>query len=289
MSLDVRDRAATAAAPYRDPNDLRLGGFVDASTFRFVRDYPHPSALVWAALTDAAQLGVWLWPCRSFEPRLGGVGVFDPGKELVLKVTAFEPERLLVLSDRIRFALEPSGGGCRLTLDLMRPDDGWSPMALAGFHGWLGRLSRLLSHRPQDETESWALGIWNAVIGHCEWEVSRCVGGGAPAIWRIHFDESVTGLTAETAARLDELATLLLAETLAVTIDGFGDDPVDAEESLKLCAARVEATKARLVAAGVPPRRINVGFVLGNYHYMVERESAAGRAYNRRLELRPIY
>lgn len=289
MSLDVRDRPATAAAPYRDPNDLRLGGFVDAATFRFVRDYPHPPAAVWAALTDPAQLGVWLWPCRSFEARLGGVGVFDPGKELVLKVTEFEPERVLALSERIRFALEPQAGGCRLTVDLKRPDDGWSPMALAGFHGWLGRLSRLLAGRPQDETEAWALGIWNAVIGHCEWEVSRHVSGGAPPVWRIHFDENDAGLTPETSARLDALAALLLVEDLAVTIDGFGDDPVDPAESMRLCAARVAATKARLEAAGVPKSRIHVGFVLGNYHYMVERDCAAGRAYNRRLELRPVY
>lgn len=245
--------------------------------------------MVWAALTDAAQLSVWLWPCRSFEPRLCGVGVFDPGRELVLTVTEFEPEHLLVLGDRIRFVLEAVGDGCQLTVDLTRPDDGWSPMALAGFHGWLGRLSRLLAGRPQDETEAWALGIWNAAIGHCEWEVSRHVSGGAPPIWRVHFDEADAGLTPETAGRLDELAALLVREGLAVTIDGFGDDPVDQAESLRLCVARVGATKARLEAAGVPTSRIQVGFVLGNYHYMVERESAAGRAYNRRLELRPVY
>jgi uncharacterized protein YndB with AHSA1/START domain len=289
MSADLQDRPAMTAAPYRDPNDLRLGGFADAATFRFVRDYPHPPAMVWAALTDAAQLGVWLWPCRSFEARLGGAGVFDPGKELVLTVTEFELERLLVLSDRIRFALEPLRDGCRLTVDLTRTDDGWSPMALAGFHGWLGRLSRLLNGRPQDETEAWALGIWNAVIGHCEWEVSRHVSGGAAPIWRIHFDEADAGLTPEASGRLDELAALLLAKDLAVAIDGFGDDPIGKAESLRLCAARVAATKARLEAAGVPKPRIHVGFVLGNYHYMVEHESAAGRAYNRRLELRPLY
>ena len=127
------------------------------------------------------------------------------------------------------------------------------------------------------------------MIAHVEWEVSRHVSGGAPPIWRVHFDEADAGLTPETAARLDELAALLERKGMAVTIDGFGDDPVTADESLRLCAARVEATKARLQAAGVPRSRIHVGFVLGNYHYVVERQSAAGRAYNRRLELRPVY
>jgi uncharacterized protein YndB with AHSA1/START domain len=283
------DRQALARPVTRYPGDLTLGGFVDAETMRFERDYPHPPALVWAALTDPAQLGVWLWPCRSFEARLGGVGVFDPGKELTIQVTEFEPERVLNLGGRIRFVLEPQAGGCRLTLDLTRPPDGWSPMALAGFHGWVGRLTRLLAGAPQDETEAWALGIWNAVIGHCEWEVRRNVTGGAPPIWRIHFDENDPGLTRETAGRLDELAELLVRDNLAVTIDGFGDDPCDDAESWRLCAARIAATSAHLEAAGVPRSRINVGFVLGNYHYMVERECAAGRAYNRRLELRPVY
>ena len=284
MSTDALARPVT-----RYPGDLTLGGFVDGQTMRFVRDYPHPPSRVWAALTDPAQLGVWLWPCRSFEARLGGVGVFDPGKQLTIQVTEFEPERLLNLGGRIRFALAPQAGGCRLTLDLTRPPDGWSPMALAGFHGWVGRLTRLLAGAPQDETEAWALGVWNAVIGHCEWEVRRHVTGGAPPIWRVHFDENDAGLTPEAAAQLDALASLLARENLAVTIDGFGDDPASAEESLRLCAARVEATTAHLEGAGVARARINVGFVLGNYHYMAERSSAAGRAYNRRLELRPVY
>jgi hypothetical protein len=29
--------------------------------------------------------------------------------------------------------------------------------------------------------------------------------------------------------------------------------------------------------------------VLGNYHYLVERTREAGRAFNRRIELRPVY
>ncbi len=215
--------------------------------------------------------------------------MFDPGKELRVTVTEFEPERVLNLGGRIRFVLEPQTDGCRLTLDLTRPPDGWSPMALAGFHGWVGRLTRLLAGAPQDETEAWALGIWNAVIGHCEWEVHTHVTGGAPPIWRIHFDENDPTLTPEATSHLDALAELLARERRAVTIDGFGDDPCDAAEAVRLCAARVAATKAHLEAAGVAAARINIGFVLGNYHYMVERESAAGRACNRRLELRPIY
>jgi outer membrane protein OmpA-like peptidoglycan-associated protein len=275
--------------PYRDPNDLALGGFVDPTTFRFVREYPHPRERVWAALTEAEQLGVWLWPCSAFEARPGGRAVFDPGKPLVLQVTAFEPPRRLSFSDRICFSLELSQGGCRLTLDLKRPDDGWSPMALAGFHGWLGRLARLLAQRPQAETEAWASGIWNAVIAHCEWEVSRHVAGGERVLWRLHFGEGDAALDLEATAQLDTLAHLLVERNMGVTLDGFGDDSCEYETSLSLCRARLDAVRACLEARGLPADRIHTGFVLGNYHYMVERDDAAGRAYNRRIELRPTW
>jgi hypothetical protein len=278
------------ALPARYPGDLQLGGFIDRHTMRFVRDYPHPPTLVWAALTDPAQLGVWLWPCRSFEARLGGLGVFDPGREFQIRVTEFEPERLLNLGGLFRFELSALGDdGCRLTVDLKRPPEGWSPMGLAGFHGWLGRLARHLAGAPQDETEAWAGGIWNAVFHHCEWELRRFVSNGAKVIWRIHFPEGDACLTAEAAAQLDALAGLLVDKDLAVTIDGFGDDPCGEAESVQLCAARVRAASAHLQAAGVPERRINIAFVLGNYHYLVERDGEAGRAFNRRVELRPIY
>jgi hypothetical protein len=285
MTKTITRRSPTA----RYPGDLQLGGFVDRDTMQFIRDYPHPPALVWAALTDPAQIGVWLWPCTSLEARLGGVGVFNPGREFHIAVTEFEPQRLLNLGGLFRFELAAQGAGCQLTVDLKRPPEGWSPMGLAGFHGWLGRLGRHLAGAPQDETEVWAAGIWNAVFHHCEWEVRRFVSDGAKVIWRIHFPESDPGLTSEAAAQLNQLARLLIANDLAVSIDGFGDDPCDDAESVRLCGARVRAACAHLRAAGVPERRINIAFVLGNYHYLVERDSEAGRAFNRRIELRPIY
>lgn len=278
-----------AASPYRDANDLALGGVVDRDTFRFVRLYPHAADLIWAASTEAEQLGVWLWPCKRFEARLGGVGVFNPGAEITLTVTEFDPPRRLVFGGAILFTLEPMAAGTRLVLDLKRPPDGWSPMALAGFHGWLGRLSRLLAGRPRAETEAGAQGIWNAVFPHCEWEVTRWVAGGDKAVWRIHFEEGRDALTPEGARQLDDLARLLAERGLAVTIDGFGDDDCGHEQSVTLCAARVRAVSDHLMARGQPAGRINVGFVLGNYHPLVERDSAAGRAFNRRVELRPAY
>jgi len=277
-------------APYREPNDLSLGGFVDRETLRFVRDYGHPPPRVWEAITQPAQLTVWLWPCLEFEPRAGGRCVFDlEGRRLEMPITTFEPFRTLTLGGRMRFDIEPSGDGCRLVFTLKRPPDGWSPMGMAGFHGWLGRLGRLLAERPQAETELWAAEIWNAVFAHYEAEVRRHVSDGARVIWRVHFAPGDAVPTAEARAHLDALAQRLKETGVAVTIDGFGDDPCTLEESFKLCAARVEGVAAYLRAAGVAAARINTGFVLGNYHYLVERDSEAGRAFNRRVELRPVY
>lgn len=39
-------------------------------------------------------------------------------------------------------------------------------------------------------------------------------------------------------APLDELVRLLIDQDLAVSIDGFGDDPSEAEKSVRLYAAR---------------------------------------------------
>ncbi len=133
-------------------------------------------------------------------------------------------------------------------------------MTLAGFHGWMGRLARLLAGRPQAETEAWAQGIWNAVFPHCEWEVSRWVADGEATAWRLHFADGSAELTEEGAGQLDELAKRLIERGLAVTIDGFGDDDCGYEESVTLCAARVRAATdhphGARPADGADPRRL---------------------------------
>ena len=291
MTAEIRNTPSVDRLETRDPNDLTLGGFVDRDTMRFVREYPHSPALVWAALTTPEQLTTWLWPCKSFEAKVGGQSVFElDAGEFSLRITEFEPSRTLSLSGLIHFSLATHGRGCRLTVTLKRPPDGWSPMGLAGFHGWLGRLGRLLAGTPADETERWAGDIWESHFAHYEREVRHYVADGAKVIWRIHFEENAPELTTEAASQLDDLARLLGERPdLAVTIDGFGDDPCDAAQSLRLCQARVEAASKHLHTAGVAKDRINIGFVLGNYHYLVARDSAAARAFNRRSELRPVY
>lgn len=271
-------------------NDLRLGAFIDRDTFQFVRDYDHPPALVWAALTDAKQLTTWLWPCLRFEAAPEGRFTFsDDGKVWEGRISEFEPKRLLSFAG-MRFELAEKDGGCRLIVSLRKPRDGWSPMALAGYHGWLGRLDRLVDGVSADAAEDWAGDIWDARFLHCEREIRRKVAGGAKVIHRIHFDAAKPDLTDEARGQLDQLVGVLRERgDLAVTIDGFGDDPCGLDQSIALCGQRVTAARQHLCDAGIAEARIHIGFILGNYHYLTPRDSEAGRAFNRRVELRPTY
>jgi outer membrane protein OmpA-like peptidoglycan-associated protein len=71
-----------------------------------------------------------------------------------------------------------------------------------------------------------------------------------------------------------------------VVADGFGDDTCSEAESLELCASRIEAAYEALQRLGIAKARLHLGFVLGNYHPLTPRDSEAGRAFNRRIELR---
>jgi hypothetical protein len=285
-------RETDLQAPLGDVgNDSRLGEFIDRDRLRFVRDFTHPVDYVWGVLTDARQFEVWLWRCVRFEPRLGGRFEFDvSGQTLAGEITIFDPPKRLSLADHFLFELAPHGQGCRMALTLKRPPLGWSIMAIAGFHGWLGRLTRLLDGTPPAETEAWASEIWQSVFPAYELLVSRHVAGGGKPIYRLHFDANSTALDADAHAQLAETAHLMAERPeLKLVIDGFGDDPCEYEQSLALCTARADAAKSRLVKLGVSEGRIKTGYLLGNYHYLVARDSEAGRAFNRRLELRPSF
>ncbi|HXN85174.1 MAG TPA: OmpA family protein [Candidatus Binataceae bacterium] len=272
-------------------NDLNLGHFVDRDTFQFQRDYPHPIDRAWSALTNAEQVSIWLWPCTTLEAEAGGRFVFDlEGNPWRGHLTEFDPPRVINFGGAIRFELSAREGGCRMVLTLKRTRLGWSVMALAGFHGWLGRFERHLDATPSEQTEDWAKDIWGSLFFAYEREVRRNITGDAKAIHRIHFEENVSALNAEAKAQLDELIALLKDKpNLNLNIDGFGDDPCTLEASMELSAKRVAAASEYLREAGIASDRIMVGFVLGNYHYLVPRDAAAGRAFNRRIELRPIY
>ena len=277
--------------PHGAGNDSRLGEFTDRETLRFVRDFAHPATLVWEALTSAEQITRWFWPCVLFEARKDGRYRFeDEGLSWSGHILTFDPPKTLALDMGVTFELFEAEGHCRLIVTLKRRALGWSPMMLAGFMGWLGRLTRLIENVPQEKTERFANDIWESMWPAYERLLRHHVTGGEKAIYRLHFSPNDATLSPEAKAHLDALTALLGARAdLKVVIEGFGDDPCTKEESIRLSAERMQEACAYLRETGIAADRIVKGFALGNYHQLVPSDTEAGRAFNRRIELRPTF
>ena len=118
-------------------------------TLIIVRELRHPPEKVWAALTDPAQLREWA--PFVVDGSLGTVGsvnltwVANP-TPLATKVTRADAPRLLEYGD-MRWQLEPSAGGTRLTLrhNIDRRFIAWGA---AGWHIAFDVLDRQLSGDP---------------------------------------------------------------------------------------------------------------------------------------------
>ena len=220
---------------------------------------------------------MWLWRCPRLSARAGGEFVFDFGFGKLWRgeITAFEVPHLIDFGGFLRFELSQVPNGSRLAITQKRTSSGWSPMALAGFHGWLGRLSRLLDGVPNDAADRWANERypWEALFLAYERLIRDSLAGGATPIYRLHFDENTLALTAEAKTHLDKLIRVLKEKpTLSVTIDGFGDDPCPQEESVALAAKRIGASR-RYLEARASHRSYRGGFTLGNYHFIVPRDT----------------
>jgi uncharacterized protein YndB with AHSA1/START domain len=128
----------------------------DAWTLIFIRELRHAPSVVWAALTDPAELDQWS-PFAA-ERDLGTTGdttltMVDRDTRMALPSTvlAAVPPELLEYTwgeDRLRWELEPTEAGTRLTLrhTLAKPD--MAAMVAAGWHICLVVLERLLDGDP---------------------------------------------------------------------------------------------------------------------------------------------
>jgi uncharacterized protein YndB with AHSA1/START domain len=119
-------------------------------TLILVRELRHPPEKVWQALTDPAHLREW----APFEVdgSLGTVGTtvnltwVGTPTPLETTVTQADAPKLLEYND-IRWELEASGGGTRLTL-WTNIDRRFISMGAAGWHICVDVLDRLLSGTP---------------------------------------------------------------------------------------------------------------------------------------------
>jgi uncharacterized protein YndB with AHSA1/START domain len=129
---------------------------LDDWTLIFVRDLRQGPAVVWTALTDPAELDQWApFAAAADLSRVGDTTltlVDGPDRtDLPATVLRAEPPTLLEYTwgdDRLRWELEPSGAGTRLTLRhiLAKPDA--DAMVAAGWHLCLLVLRRLLDGNP---------------------------------------------------------------------------------------------------------------------------------------------
>ena len=269
------------------------GEFIDRDTMRFVREYPHPIERVWAALIDAKQITVWWLDCMSLEPRLGGQYEFDSGGGTIIKgrITEFEEPRIIEFSRGTRFELSECESGCRLVLTLKRWPLGWNPVSLAGFHGWLERLGLHLAGVTKEQANQLEFEeLWLCLFPIYEMLIKRNVTNGAKVIHRLHFQSNVATLDDESEAPLAELVELLRNRPdLKVALDGFSDEPCSLQESEALSRRRIEAVSRYLQDAGIEADRIFPNFAVGNHHFLNSRQTELERAFNRRVEARPIY
>jgi uncharacterized protein YndB with AHSA1/START domain len=118
-------------------------------TLILVRELRHSPDKVWQALTDPAHLREWA--PFVVDGSLGTVGTVNltwvgTPKPLETKVTRADAPKLLEYSD-IRWQLEASGGGTRLTL-WHSIDRRFISMGAAGWHISLDVLDHLLSGTP---------------------------------------------------------------------------------------------------------------------------------------------
>ena len=124
----------------------------DAFTARLQRELDHPPAAIWAMLTEPGRFVDWLAP-GEIELREGGaakLNFVDSGIVIDSAVTAFEPERVLEYSwsgpgepsRPLRFEIDPTATGCRLTMILGTPLDEDIARSCAG---WEAHLMMLLA------------------------------------------------------------------------------------------------------------------------------------------------
>ncbi len=270
-------------------DSVQLGQFVDRDTMRFERLYPHDVATVWAALTEPEQMSVWWLPCTLLEPQLGGryaLGWHHNAYEG--RISEFEPGKVINFSGLTRFELSQAAGGCRVIVTLKRWPNGWNPVSLAGFHGWLDQLALHLEGVCRDEMRG-RVDVRPAVFPAYEYLIRQNVSDGRVVSHRVHFAEDRAELNGEAHETLDKVAAFLKANPdLRIHLDGYCDERCSWDDSVELSKKRVGEAAAYLERAGIGPDRLFQSWG-GNSHGLVSSENSAGRAFNRRVELRPIY
>jgi uncharacterized protein YndB with AHSA1/START domain len=127
-----------------------------AWTLIFIRDLRHPPGAVWAALTDPAELDQWAPFAAERDLSVTGdttLTMIDGDTRTAIPATVRRAEPPVLLEyiwgdDLLRWELEPTAGGTRLTLRHTLAKPGMDPMVAAGWHLCVAVLARLLDGDP---------------------------------------------------------------------------------------------------------------------------------------------
>ena len=138
--------------------DVQTRADGDRRTLIFVRELRHAPEHVWSALTEPDRLRAWSpYTADRSLARPGDVTITmfaSAGEEadsMPASVIRAEPPRMLEYTlgaDRLRWELEPSGAGTRLTLSHTVAGPDWVPKVAAGWHLCLDVAERLLDGEP---------------------------------------------------------------------------------------------------------------------------------------------
>lgn len=180
----MRDRGTYEPGPAAGA-EVRKDG--EKWTLVLVRDLRHPPAAVWQALTDPAQLSEWapFDADRSLAAvgpvTLSTVGTPSPQVSETRVKRADAPRRLEYSwgGNDLRWELEPSGGGTRLTL-WHNIDRRFVVWGAAGWHVCFDVLERLLMGEPLGRivgADAMQFAGWQRLVG----EYSRQFETEAPA------------------------------------------------------------------------------------------------------------
>lgn len=106
---------------------------------------------------------------------------------------------------------------------------------------------------------------------------------------KIYFETGSAKLKAVSNTQLDDLAAILTRnEAVNLTIEGHTDDVGDDAYNMELSQKRTESVKEYLVAKGISAARLTaIGY--GETKPVADNKTAAGKAKNRRVELKTSY
>jgi outer membrane protein OmpA-like peptidoglycan-associated protein len=105
----------------------------------------------------------------------------------------------------------------------------------------------------------------------------------------INFKPGSSKISKEDLARLDQVAEKAKVTTgYIIEVKGYADSTGDAKMNTKLSQDRAEGVINYLVQHGVPVRHITAPGVYGETNEVASNETSAGRAENRRVEIKVL-